>query len=340
MTDSTSRAPRRVTLADVAKRAGVSPALVSIVMRDAPGASAESRAADPRGRRATGLPARCPGPLPRQPEGPRHRGPLRARRPVPLRADRRLYAAAEERGWDLVLSALTAHPGREACAGLAPRLPLRRPDHARPEVAGAPARWSGPARRGGLAGRPSGCRHRPHLRRPRHGAGRPAPRRPRPSAIAHLQGGTGLIALARRDAYLRRPCATTASRTTSASCPATERTSSTASAPPAPPRPEGPDLPTALIAFNDDIAAAAMCVLAQGASPFPATSRSSASTTASLPAAPASISPASSSCLGDGPPRGRARCGEGECNCRTRPRHRPRARTCCATDGTGPLRVG
>src|SRR5688572_20613072 len=41
--EHTSRAPRRVTLADVAKRAGVSPALVSIVMREAPGASAESR---------------------------------------------------------------------------------------------------------------------------------------------------------------------------------------------------------------------------------------------------------------------------------------------------------
>ena len=34
---------RRVTLADVAKRAGVSTALASIVMRDAPGASAASR---------------------------------------------------------------------------------------------------------------------------------------------------------------------------------------------------------------------------------------------------------------------------------------------------------
>ena len=43
MTDQHARAPRRVTLADVAKQAGVSTALASIVMRDAPGASAESR---------------------------------------------------------------------------------------------------------------------------------------------------------------------------------------------------------------------------------------------------------------------------------------------------------
>ena len=40
MADEQPLPGRRVTLADVAKRAGVSTALASIVMRDAPGASA------------------------------------------------------------------------------------------------------------------------------------------------------------------------------------------------------------------------------------------------------------------------------------------------------------
>src|SRR5438132_5951525 len=103
-----SAASRRPTLADVAARAGVSVALVSIVMRDAPGASAASRE---RVRRAA--------------EELGYRPDIRARL---LRQTRTqligvvfgvqhafhgdlltgLYAAAETEGYELALSAVTA----------------------------------------------------------------------------------------------------------------------------------------------------------------------------------------------------------------------------------------
>jgi DNA-binding LacI/PurR family transcriptional regulator len=115
----TTSPDRRTTLADVAARAGVSTALVSIVMRDAPGASAATR---DRVRRAA--------------EEIGYRPDSRARL---LRSSRSrllgvvfgvqhafhgdlvsgLYAAAERVGYELALSAVT--PGRDerrAVAGL------------------------------------------------------------------------------------------------------------------------------------------------------------------------------------------------------------------------------
>jgi len=252
---------RRVTLADVAKRAGVSVALASIVMRDAPGASPESR------RRIHAV-ARDLG----------YRPDVRARSLASLkphligvlfgRAGRfhmelidGLYAAAEARGWDLVLSALTRqrdekraldslHDFRfDALVMLGPEIP-------EPLLAGriplVVVGW--------------------HVDHPGVDVVRTSDDRAMTLAvehlvelghrrIAHLQGGTGLIAIGRRDAFL------VAMRSNGLGTEARVVVC------------EGEDqldgqratrdllaqgqLPTALIAFNDDIAAAAMSVLAQ-----------------------------------------------------------------------------
>jgi DNA-binding LacI/PurR family transcriptional regulator len=111
--------PRRPTLADVAARAGVSVALVSIVMRDVPGASAESRQRvmqaadelgyrpDKRARLLRSSQSRLIGVT----FGVQH----------PFHGDlvSGLYTAAENAGYELALSAVT--PGRDerrAVAGL------------------------------------------------------------------------------------------------------------------------------------------------------------------------------------------------------------------------------
>ena len=112
-------ADRRVTLADVAARAGVSTALVSIVMRDVPGASATTRArvravADELGYRPdlrARLLRRGRSRLLGVVFGVRHafHGDL---------VDG-LYTAAERVGYELALSAVTAHRDeRRAVAGL------------------------------------------------------------------------------------------------------------------------------------------------------------------------------------------------------------------------------
>lgn len=129
---------RRPTLEDVATRAGVSRALVSIVMRDAPGASEQTR---DRVRRAA--------------DELGYRPDRRARRLRQLRtkligvtftagqefhADLvdGVYVAAEELGYDVVLSAITPHRDEaralrtlidEQCEGLVligPQAPARR----------------------------------------------------------------------------------------------------------------------------------------------------------------------------------------------------------------------
>lgn len=102
---------RRPTLSDVAKRAGVSPTLVSMVMRDAPGASAQTRARvirvaeqlgyrpDVRARALAGRRSRLIGVVFGM-VGTFHFQLLDG-----------LYAAAAERGYEIILSAVT--PGRD-----------------------------------------------------------------------------------------------------------------------------------------------------------------------------------------------------------------------------------
>jgi DNA-binding LacI/PurR family transcriptional regulator len=100
---------RRPTLDDVAKRAGVSRALVSIVMRDAAGASAQTRA---RVRQAAEELGYRPDPRARRLR--EHRSRLLG---VTFTAGQEfhadlvdgVYATAEELGYDVVLSAVTPH---------------------------------------------------------------------------------------------------------------------------------------------------------------------------------------------------------------------------------------
>lgn len=99
----------RPTLADVAERAGVSRALVSIVMRDAPGASEQTRE---RVRRAADEIGYRPDPRARRLR--QHRTRLLG---VTFTAGAEfhadlvdgVYVAAEELGYDVVLSAVTPH---------------------------------------------------------------------------------------------------------------------------------------------------------------------------------------------------------------------------------------
>jgi DNA-binding LacI/PurR family transcriptional regulator len=262
MPDARPQPPRRVTLADVARRAGVSPALASIIMRDAPGASAASR------QRVLAVAAELG-----------YRPDVRARSLASLKpqfigvlfgkAGRfhfdlidGLYAAAETHGWDLVLSALTNNRDEQRaleslqdfhCDALVmlgppvatPRMAGRMPlvvmgwhvDHPEVDVVRT-------CDDHGLAlavGHLVGLGHR---------------------RIAHLDGGSGVVAASRRDGYVRAmrshglekeirivPCAgedqLDGQRATRALL-------------------EDPaGLPSALVAFNDDVAAAALSVLVQ-----------------------------------------------------------------------------
>ncbi|WP_327635326.1 LacI family transcriptional regulator [Kribbella sp. NBC_00482] len=253
---------RRVTLADVAERAGVSPALVSIVMREAPGASPSSRERilavakqlgyrpDVRARSLASLKAHVIGILFGQ-AGRFH-----------LELIDGLYAAAEERGWDLVLSALTASRDEQrALASLNDfrfdALIMLGPPVAEPLLAGrVPLVVMGwhvdhpdvdVVRTSDEHGLASAVDHLVGLGHRR---------------IAHLQGGTGLVAISRRDAYLK------AMRSHGLDdevrvvvCDGEDQLDGQLAA-----RrllDENADLPTGIVAFNDDIAAAAMSVLAQ-----------------------------------------------------------------------------
>ncbi|WP_040768861.1 LacI family DNA-binding transcriptional regulator [Tsukamurella sp. 1534] len=106
MPDSTAGAPRRPTLVDVARAAGVSRATASLVIRDAPGPSATSRervraAAEELGYR----PDSAAQSLRRKSSGLIG---VTFRTDAPFHADvvERLYPAAEAAGYDLVLSAV------------------------------------------------------------------------------------------------------------------------------------------------------------------------------------------------------------------------------------------
>lgn len=253
---------RRVTLADVAKHARVSPALASIVMREAPGASEKSRQRilavarelgyrpDPRARSLASLKAHVIGVLFGQ-AGRFHFELIDG-----------LYTAAEERGWDLILSALTtSRDEKRATESLQDlrfdALVMLGPPVAEPLMAGlVPVLVVGwhvddPAvdivRTSDDHGLALAVQHLVDLGHQR---------------IAHLQGGRGLVALSRREAYMKamRQHGLQA-EIRIVLCDGEDQLDGQLAA-----RgllKEGKELPTALIAFNDDIAAAAMSVLAQ-----------------------------------------------------------------------------
>jgi len=260
--DQRPRPPRRVTLADVARRAGVSPALASIVMRDAPGASAASR------QRVLAVATELG-----------YRPDLRARSLASLqpqligvlfgKAGRfhfdlidGLYAAAETRGWDLVLSALTdSRDEQRALQSLQDfhfdALVMLGPPVATPRMAGrmplVVMGWHVDhpdvdiVRTSDDHGMALAVEHLVGLGHRR---------------IAHVEGGSGAIAASRREGYLRAmrgqglqdeirvvPCAGEDQIDG-------QRAARALLDDPA-------ELPSALVAFNDDIAAAVLTVLAQ-----------------------------------------------------------------------------
>jgi DNA-binding LacI/PurR family transcriptional regulator len=253
---------RRVTLADVAKRAGVSTALASIAMRDAPGASPTSRQRILAAARDLG-----------------YRPDVRARSLASLKANVMgvlfghagrfhfelidgLYTAAEKRGWDLVLSALTSSRDEQrALESLHDfrfdALVMLGPPVAEPLLAGkvplVVLGWHVDhpdvdiVRTSDEHGMALGVQHLVELGHRR---------------IAHLQGGSGLVALARRNAYveaMRQHGLESEIRVID--CAGEDQLDGQRAA-----RgllDEGSELPSGLVTFNDDLAAAAMSVFAQ-----------------------------------------------------------------------------
>lgn len=251
----------RVTLADVAKYAGVSRALASIVMRGAPGASETTRLRvqaaartleyrpDIRARALASRSSHTIGVL----FGVAHR--------YHFELIDGLYLAAEERGWDLVLSALTpSRDERRALESLQDfrfdALVMLGPPVLEPKMAGLlPVVVMGwhvdhPDVDVVRTSDEEGVRLAvDHLVALGH------------KHIAHLQGGPGIIAGSRQQAYTSAMRAHGLGGVHVIAC-------------------DGPDqldgqqamhrflaseadLPTALVAFNDDLAAAAMTALLQ-----------------------------------------------------------------------------
>ena len=252
---------RRVTLADVASRAGVSTALASIVMRNAPGASAQSRERirrvaaelgyrpDARARSLASLSTRVMGVLFGR-AGRFHLELLDG-----------LYTAAAERGCDLVLSALTAsrdeHQALESLhESRFDALVMLGPPVAVPELAGQlPVVVMGwhvdhpdvdIVRTSDEHGMSQAVDHLVELGH---------------RDIVHLQGGDGLVALARRSGYeAAMRAAGLSAHVRVVECHGEDQLDGQRAA--AAMLADG-RLPTAIIAFNDDLGAAAMSVLAQ-----------------------------------------------------------------------------
>jgi DNA-binding LacI/PurR family transcriptional regulator len=254
--------PRRVTLADVAKRAGVSPALASIVLRDLPGASATSRQRilavaaelgyrpDVRARSLASTRSRLIGVLFGK-AGRFHFDLIDG-----------LYTAAEAKGWDLVLSAVTDNRDErraleslqdfrfDALVMLGPAVPMpqmagRMPlvamgwhvDHPGVDV----VRTSDDHAMALAVEHLVGLGHR---------------------RIAHLEGGPGLVAVSRRDGYVRAMRRYGLAREIRVvPCHGEDQLDGQRAARAL--LEDASELPTALVAFNDDIGAAALAVLAQ-----------------------------------------------------------------------------
>lgn len=260
MTDQPGRGgPRRTTLADVAERAGVSRAMVSIVMREAPGASAVTRDRVMAAARDLGY---RPDMRARSLASTRSRliGVLFGRAgQFHLELLDGLYAAAEELGYGLVLSALTRGRGEaQALQSLSDfrfdALIMLGPAVAEPLMADklpvVAVGWhvDNPevdvVRTSDSRGMEQAVEHLVRLGHRR---------------IAHIDGGEGLISASRRDAF------SAAMRARGLGSEALVVTGGETQL-------EGQaaarqllrsGLPTAVIGFNDDVAAAAMSVLAQ-----------------------------------------------------------------------------
>lgn len=255
------RTPRRVTLEDVAKRAEVSRALVSIVMRDAPGASPATRqrvraAADElgyrpdvRARSLASRKSRLIGVMFGVGVGAFHFDLLEG-----------LFAAAEEHGHSLILTPLTrGRDERRAAQSLHDfrfdALIMLGPPTAEPLLAGrvpiVVVGWhvDHPAidvvRTYDQHGMAAAVGHLVSLGHRR---------------IAHLDGGSNLIAQARREGYaqaMRRHGLAAQIRVVPGGQTQLDGQRAARRL-----LDEG-DLPSAIIAFNDDSAVAAMGLLAQ-----------------------------------------------------------------------------
>jgi DNA-binding LacI/PurR family transcriptional regulator len=254
--------PERVTLAELARRAGVSPALASIVMRDAPGASPASRQRilavarelgyrpDVRARSLSSLKPHLIGVLFGK-AGRFHLDLIDG-----------LYGAAESRGWDLVLSALTDNRDeRRALQSLQDfhfdALVMLGPAVATPRMAGrlplVVMGW--------------------HVEHPDVDIVRTSDEQAMALAvehlaglghrrIAHLEGGPGLVAAARRNGYVEAMHSHgLRSEIRIVPCDGEDQLDGQVSTRALIEEPTG--LPSALVTFNDDLAAAAMNVLAQ-----------------------------------------------------------------------------
>lgn len=259
--DARWRRAGRVTLDDVAKRAAVSRALVSIVMRDAPGASPATRERvkaaarelgyrpDVRARSLAGQQSRLVGVMFGVGVGTFHFDLLEG-----------LYAAAEQRGLNLLLTALTrGRDERRAAQSLQDfrfdGLVMLGPPTATPLLAGSVpivvVGWpvDDPAvdvvRTSDEHGMSQAVQHLVGLGHRR---------------IAHIDGGDSLIASSRRDAYaqaMRAHGLAVELRVVPGGQSQVDGQRAAYALV------EQGDLPTAVVAYNDDVAVAVMGSLAQ-----------------------------------------------------------------------------
>lgn len=254
--ESGRRGRRRVTLEDVARHAAVSRATVSIVMRDVPGVSSDTRRRvlsvarelgyrpDVRARALAGQTSRLIGVMFGVGVGSFHFDLLEG-----------LYAAAEDHGLELILSALTrGRDERRALQSLSgfsfDALVVLGPATARPLLAGevpiAVVGWHvsdtrvDVIRTSDNIGMSQAVTHLVRLGHRR---------------ITHIDGGPGLISQSRRDGYTQAMTAAGLGDAITV-IPGGEtqfdgqRAARSLLA--------QPDLPTAVITFNDDTAVAAM----------------------------------------------------------------------------------
>jgi DNA-binding LacI/PurR family transcriptional regulator len=261
MSDAGSGRGRRVTLSDVARQAEVSPALVSIVMRNVPGASETTRARvlavanelgyrpDVRARSLAGQRSRMIGVMFGVGLGSFHFDLLEG-----------LYDAAEERGVSLILTPVTRHRDESRAAESLrdfgfDGLIMLGPPTAHPVLAGripiVVVGWHvddprvDVVRTDDDAGMELAVDHLTGLGHRR---------------IAHIDGGNTLISLARRTGYLRamqRHGLADQARVITGGQSQREGHAATRVLL------ESGELPTAVITFNDDVAVAATGLLMQ-----------------------------------------------------------------------------